>query len=393
MRMRQIVLSIPGVLVIGCTMQSVAWSAGPDGDVNIDGQVDLVDVLWGMQAVHGSRSLLPTEAAQGDVAPLVSGIPQPDGIFNTGDVQVLLRIALGQFDFSVPGNLFNIGDSIGEGEAADGTIGDKSHEKVWSTGFDGTDGVGSFNERFEVAAGQEYYENDPSRDAIFNHAVSGAKMDDFPTQVHNVLAAAAQAPSGHVESVTVLLGNNDVCASSLAAMTDPLLFEADYRAGLDMLAASPVTRFAQIHVSSIPAIYWLWNAKRSTFWCWFFAWAFVPCENLLDNPTTDDCESPNSREDPDSIYPGDGANCQRRKTFHARIRDIYNPILRDVLAEYRDSGLLPNARYSDIFDERFDSAHVNNGDCFHPSTAGHALLADIEWCEAHWGTGDAACGN
>ncbi len=100
-----------------------------------------------------------------------------------------------------------------------------------------------------------------------------------------------------------------------------------------------------------------------------------------------------SREDPDNIYPGDGPDCIRRKTFHANIRDIYNPILHDVLQEYRESGRLPNARYSDIFDVRFDSIHINDGDCFHPSAAGHALLAEEGWCRAPWGTGDAACAN
>lgn len=123
-----------------------------------------------------------------------------------------------------------------------------------------------------------------------------------------------------------------------------------------------------------------------------FAWPFVPCENLLDNPA-DDCVSGTSREDPDTIYPGDGQNCQRRKTFHALIRDTYNPILRDVVTEYRDTGKLPNARYTDVFDVRFDSAHVNGGDCFHPSNAGHALLAGKAWCRTHWGSNDAACSN
>jgi hypothetical protein len=101
--------------------------------------------------------------------------------------------------------------------------------------------------------------------------------------------------------------------------------------------------------------------------------------------------SSTSRQDPDVIYPGDGPNCQRRKTFHARIRDEYNPILSDVLAEYRADGRLPNAEYVDILDVRFDSQHVNGGDCFHPSTAGHALMAGKQWCRSKWSAGDPAC--
>jgi lysophospholipase L1-like esterase len=252
--------------------------------------------------------------------------------------------------------------------------------------------VNTFNERFETASAVNYYENNASRDPVINQAVSGATMADFETQVQNVIAASASTPTGKAEMVTVLLGSNDVCAADIASMTDPAVFEAEYRAGLDALAGNESTKKAQIHVSGIPAIYWLWESKRDVLWCKFIAWPFVPCENLLDNPA-DDCASTASREDPDNVYPGDGSNCQRRKEFHRLIRDTYNPILRDVLAEYRNNGELPNARYTDIMSTRFQSSDINGGDCFHPSAAGHALLADTEWCKTHWGNDDPACSN
>lgn len=374
---------------IFCLMQT-PLDADHDGDINIDGEVDVIDVLWGQQNLLDTRSLSPAQETHGDVAPLVSGIPQPDCVFNLGDVLVMQRVALGDLDFSAPVNQFNAGDSIGEGEAADGTIGEPHHETVWSTGYSGSDIVNSFNERLEGIAGTDYYENNASRDPLFNHAVSGAKMVDFATQVQSIVSASVQMPSGTAEMVTVFLGNNDVCATNMGAMTNPGLFEAYYRAGLEVLASSNATRNAQIHISGIPAIYWLWNAKRSVTWCRIFVWPFVPCENLLDNPS-DDCESSISREDPDNVYPGDGSNCRRRKLLHAIIRDTYNPILRDVLDEYRSSGQLPNARYTDIYDVRFNSADVNDGDCFHPSTVGHALLAETEWGRTHWGDGEPTC--
>lgn len=385
--------SRPGFLflpVLCWLVNTVAVAA--DGDINIDGEVNSVDILWSLQTVLGSRSLSPEQFFQGDIAPLVSGIPQPDGLFNQGDYLVINRIALGPLNFSIPVNQFNIGDSIGEGEAADGTIGEAHHETVWSTGYNGSDNVNSFNEQFEASLPVNYYENNASRDPVFNHAVSGSVMADFATQAQNIVSASAQTPAEQAGLITVFLGNNDVCASSLATMTEPTLFEVQYRAGLDVLTADDSTRKAQIHVSGIPAIYWLWNAKRSVLWCRLFAWPFVPCENLLDN-AADDCESSASREDPDVIYPGDGTNCQRRKTLHSIIRDTYNPILRDVLEEYRTDGRLPNARYTDIYDTRFESVHVNDGDCFHPSTDGHALLAEKEWCKTHWGNSSPACNN
>jgi len=371
-----------------CLLLFASPAGSHDGDINLDGAVDPADLLWGLQTLQGGRTLLPAEACHADVAPLVSGVPAPDSMFNPGDVAVLLRMLLEDLRFGIPGNQFNIGDSIGEGEAADNTIGEAHHENVWSIGYDGADGVNSFNERFESALPGGYYENNASRDVIFNHAVSGAEMADFAAQAQGVIAAAMLTPSGKAGMVTVFLGSNDVCAPSLVEMTDPVAFETQFRAGLNELFTSDLTRTAQIHVSVLPAIYWLWNAKRSSLWCRVIAWPFVPCENLLDNPS-DDCAGSTSREDPDTIYPGDGSNCVRRKQFHAAIRDTYNPILRRVVDEYRDAGKLPNARYTDIFDVRFGSADVNNGDCFHPSTTGHALLAESGWTRTHWGL--AAC--
>ncbi len=291
----------------------------------------------------------------------------------------------------VPSYQFNIGDSIGEGEAADGTIGSRNHGTVWSSGYDPNDSVDSLNERFEAGNAGEYYENNASRDPIFNRAVSGATMADFSAQAGSVVAAvSAGSLPDTAGMITILLGSNDVCAPSLETMTDPGLFESQYRAGLDILAQNVKTSTADIHVSGIPAIYWLWNAKRNNFACRVFVWPFVPCENLLDNPE-DDCSSSASRLDPDTIREGDGPNCTRRKMFHAKIRDLYNPILRDVLQEYIDDGRLPNAYFIDIFDIHFEDSHVNNGDCFHPSETGHKLLSEEEWCRSQWSAGDHTC--
>ena len=283
---------------------------------------------------------------------------------------------------ATPLNQFNIGDSIGEGEAADDTIGKEHHETVWSTGYDGDDTVYSLNERFEDTDPEEYYENNAARDTTFNLAVSGSVMADFVTQTNEVVVAAGDTPSGKAGMITVLLGSNDVCASSLESMTDPQMFEMQYRAGLDVLASSEATKNAYIHVSSIPAIYWLWNAKRNSLWC-RIVWNLIPCENLLDNPDTD-CVNAESSSDPDTIYDGDGDNCIRRKTFHAKIRDIYNPILKNVLNQYIGDGRLPNAYFVDIFDIKFVDGDINDGDCFHPSVEGHELLSGEQWQRSPW---------
>ena len=309
---------------------------------------------------------------------------------------VLLLVALAIAPYvsagkPLPSNLFNIGDSIGEGEAADDFIGVKRHGSVWSTGYESADIVFSLNERFEGIDPAGYYENNSVRDDIFNQARSGSEMDDFADQALRIISTAAATPTGKAGMVAVLLGGNDVCADSLELMTPPDQFEQQYRDGLDVLSSSAVTKDAFIHVSSIPAIYWLWEAKRSNDWCRLVAWPFVPCQNLLADPVND-CRQGGSHLEPDIIYAEDGPNCRRRKTFHARIRDIYNPILKRTLAEYKINGLLPNAYYTDIFDFSFDETHVNSGDCFHPSVKGHADLAEEQWCQSPWGRFDASCG-
>ena len=71
----------------------------PDGYINIDGDVDIVDVLWGYQALTGMRVLDPDQEGHGDVAPLVSGVPVPNDVFDLGDVLVIQRKALGLVNF------------------------------------------------------------------------------------------------------------------------------------------------------------------------------------------------------------------------------------------------------------------------------------------------------
>jgi lysophospholipase L1-like esterase len=298
----------------------------------------------------------------------------------------------------VPQNLFNIGNSIGEGMAANHVINALHHETVWSTGFDSEDSVFAFNERFEELAPAAYYENNADRDAIFNHAVAGDKMEDFQRQAEAIATVASSTPSGRAGMIAVFLGSNDVCQDEVGKMTDVGAFEAQYRAGLEVLRKSATTKNAVIQVTGIPAIYWLWIAKRDNLWCRVLAWPLVPCKELLENPSND-CAGDDSDLNPDSIdtdpHDGDGEidgpNCVRRKQFHAVIRDGYNRILREVLQEYKDNGWLPNAYYMDIFDFKFESAHVNDGDCFHPSTEGHALLAQEQWRRLPWGTTDPAC--
>lgn len=71
----------------------------PDGDVNIDGVVNTADILLGMQVVVGNHRFKPEQLWHGDVAPLISDVPAPDGEFGLGDVLLITRKALGKISF------------------------------------------------------------------------------------------------------------------------------------------------------------------------------------------------------------------------------------------------------------------------------------------------------
>jgi lysophospholipase L1-like esterase len=360
-------------LIVSFFMLSPAYAFQP-GDINDDGNVNLTDAVMSLQLLSGASS--------GDFT--VNADVNNDGRIGAQETIFALLWTAGLVEqaLTIPSNQFNIGDSIGEGMLADGSSIIR-HDMVWSTGYTTNDDVNSLNERFEAANPAGYDENSAANDLLYNVAEIGAEMEDFAAQAAEVVANARAM--GGAGMITVFLGNNDACASSLDKMTDAITFETEYRVGLEILANSDATRNAVILVSGIPAIYWLWVAKKDAFWCrnvWISPY-FEVCDVLLDGDY--DCESPASLNDPDNIYAGDGTNCRRRKEFHRVIRDDYNPILKNVLQEYIDSGKLPHAFYTDIFDIKLQSRHINDTDCFHPSEAGHAMLAEEHWKRSRWG--------
>lgn len=70
-----------------------------DADMNNDGLIDMVDIIFAQQIIMGNMELTSTHLAHGDVAPLVNGIPSPDGLFTLGDVLVLQRKMIGEINF------------------------------------------------------------------------------------------------------------------------------------------------------------------------------------------------------------------------------------------------------------------------------------------------------
>jgi uncharacterized delta-60 repeat protein len=71
------------------------FSTSPGGDVNGDGSVDIADALKALQIAVGMVAATTEELARGDVAPLVAGVPTPNGVINVGDALVILQKAVG----------------------------------------------------------------------------------------------------------------------------------------------------------------------------------------------------------------------------------------------------------------------------------------------------------
>ena len=185
----------------------------------------------------------------------------------------------------------------------------------------------------------------------YNHAVSGADMADLYGQVQGVIGRQAQY-------VTILMGANDVCASSEAGMTDVAVFRAQFAAALGSLTTSlPSTR---IFVSSIPDIYQLFSLYRYDLGA-NAVWAVAGiCQSMLAYPF--------------SNLPAD---VERRARVRQRNID-YNTQLAQVCASYTQCRFDNNA----VFSTPFVRSDVTTRDYFHPSVNGQAKLAAVTWSQA-----------
>ena len=81
------------------TSITVAVKNMHDGDLNGDGVVDLADVLLANKIISGQMTPTADQLQHGDVAPLVNGVPAPNGVFDLGDLVVIVRKALGDVNF------------------------------------------------------------------------------------------------------------------------------------------------------------------------------------------------------------------------------------------------------------------------------------------------------
>jgi lysophospholipase L1-like esterase len=212
-------------------------------------------------------------------------------------------------------------------------------QNSWSTGTSST--VNSHYRRILAA-------NPAISGRNFNDAKTGARMNGLAAQVTTVV-------SQNANYVTILMGANDVCTSSVATMTPTATLESQLQSAVQSLSSGLPN--ARIFVVSIPNVYHLWEILHTNFSA-IVTWTLGGiCQSLLANPT--------------STAPADVA--RRQQVYNRNVAD--NLVLSRVCAKFIHCRFDGNA----AFNLQFVRSDVSTRDYFHPAVAGQAKAAAVTW--------------
>ena len=242
-----------------------------------------------------------------------------------------------------PSSMAALGDSITR--AYDVCCSYADHpEKSWSTGS-ASDTITSHYERLVAL-------NPAISGHAANLAVTGAKMAAGATQAGNL--------TSDVGYVTILLGANDVCTSSISTMTPTATFTTQFQSTLDTVHSKAPN--ALVFVSSIPNVYQLWSTLHTNLAA-RLVWASAKiCQSMLSSSNTE----------------------AQRQTVAAREGE-FNNALQSVCTSAAYSGF---CRWDGLatYNVAFSSSQVSTLDYFHPNESGQALLAVKTWGASYWGS-------
>jgi len=185
---------------------------------------------------------------------------------------------------------------------------------------------------------------------MFNAARSGASMSALDGQLRTLAG-------DKVAYATVLMGDNDVCTSSIQAMTPVSTFKAEFRQSLHDFFARDAK--AHLFVSSILNVYRLWqllHTNKTAEAIWSYA---SICQSMLNPNNT----------------------AKQRAEVVAR-EVAFNSVLKAQCAVYA------NCRWDGdaTFNSPFTVADVSAVDYFHPSPIGQKDLAAVTWLHSYWGS-------
>ncbi len=238
-----------------------------------------------------------------------------------------------------PASMASLGDSITRGFNACGWYVD-CPSRSFSTGTD--TGVNSHYRRILAA-------NPAISGRNYNDAESGATASDLPGQID---LAVGQG----VDYVTILIGANDACASSEAAMTPVATYRGHIDTALARLKAGRPG--ARVFIMSIPDLKRLWQVGKGNFLA-RSAWSLLGiCQSMLANPTSTAA-----------------ADVARRDRVRQRVAD-YNAQLAAACAAY---GSLCKYDGGAVFNYPFVLSQVSTWDYFHPDADGQTVLASVSY--------------
>ena len=241
-----------------------------------------------------------------------------------------------------PTSMAAVGDSITRATDVCCWYGDHPAQS-WSTGGGALDGIRTHYERIRAVQPAITGRN-------YNDARAGAKMRDAPGQAQVAVGQGARY-------VTILMGANDVCTSSISTMTSVADFRAQFTSTMNALAQG-LPAGSTVFVSSIPNVYQLWALFRNDPAAQL-VWALAGiCQSMLSPANTE----------------------QDRQTVLAR-EQAFNQVLAEVCGQYAMCRFDGGA----VFGYRFTSSQVSRLDYFHPSLSGQAALASITWARSWWG--------
>jgi lysophospholipase L1-like esterase len=182
----------------------------------------------------------------------------------------------------------------------------------------------------------------------FNDSVAGSKAA-------NLLTQAQQAVAQKADYVTVQIGANDACTSTVAGMTPTATFEAQVAAALGTIAAGRPG--AKIFVAGIPNLKTLWAINKAKLGARLVWGAARICPSMLANPS--------------STSAADNA---RRDAVQARVAEFNAALVRAC-------GVTPGCTTDGgaVAGYAFTSSLISSLDYFHPNYAGQAKLAEITW--------------
>jgi lysophospholipase L1-like esterase len=184
----------------------------------------------------------------------------------------------------------------------------------------------------------------------YNDAKTGANMSALDGQLQT---AAGQG----VQYVTVLMGANDLCTSTIGAMTPTATFQSEFQTALsDFFAKDPS---ANVYVSSLPDIYQLWNVLKGNSSAQSAWKTYNICQSMLSTSNTE-------------------AN---RQTVVAQ-EAADNSALATVCSAFAQCRWDNYAGYN----FKFPASDVSAIDYFHPNLHGQNDVASVTWSASFWGS-------